>query len=376
MAGLEPAIHFRRALTASRAPGSQYRALKVLSHHPNFNTVWAKGLVMKRAKQLFLLLFLFLIGLQSGLAGEPVDRSPHKARFIAVEPGVKLEVLDWGGQGQALIFLAGLGDTAHAFDEFAPKFIETHHVLGITRRGFGASSHPTPTPVAYGADRLGDDVLAVIAALKLDHPVLVGHSIAGEELSSVANRHPEKVGGLIYLDAAYPYAFYNPKAGDLVLDSNDLRRTLEHGLRRPKLSEYRALLKTLMQHDLPQLSKDAQNMLDRVEGQPDVPSPPSDAMETGDAVILGEQKYATIRNVPMLAIFAQPHACKPYCDRADAKAQEAWVSAQVNFVAASNPAARIVRLPYADHEVFRSNELEVEREMNAFIRGLPQSRTH
>jgi pimeloyl-ACP methyl ester carboxylesterase len=37
----------------------------------------------------------------------------------------------------------------------------------------------------YRADRLGDDVLAVIEALKLDRPILVGHSVAGEELSSV-----------------------------------------------------------------------------------------------------------------------------------------------------------------------------------------------
>jgi pimeloyl-ACP methyl ester carboxylesterase len=61
---------------------------------------------------------------------------------------------------------------------------------GITRRGFGASSVPAS---GYDADRLGDDVFAVLDSLKLSKPVLAGHSMAGEELSSVASRHPERI---------------------------------------------------------------------------------------------------------------------------------------------------------------------------------------
>ncbi len=120
--------------------------------------------------------------------------------FITVENNVKLEVLDWGGSGRPLVLLAGLGNTAHIFDKFAPKFTATYHVYGITRRGFGASSSPSPSGAAtYSADRLGDDVLAVIDALKLNRPVLAGHSLGGEELSSIGSRHPGKVAGLIYL---------------------------------------------------------------------------------------------------------------------------------------------------------------------------------
>lgn len=72
---------------------------------------------------------------------------------------------------------------------------------------FGASSTPAS---GYGADRLGDDVLAVIEKLAISKPVLAGHSLGGEELSSIGSRYPEKVAGLIYLDAGYSYAFYAP----------------------------------------------------------------------------------------------------------------------------------------------------------------------
>ena len=148
-----------------------------------------------------------------------IDPSPHKAQFVTVQPGVKLEVLDWGGNGPPLIFLSGLGGTGHSFDGFAEKFIGKHHVYAVTRRGFGASSLPPLIGANYDADRLGDDVLVVIDALKIEKPVLAGHSIAGEELSSIGTRHPEKIAGLVYLDALGSYAFYNPEEPDLALDS-------------------------------------------------------------------------------------------------------------------------------------------------------------
>src|ERR1019366_2274860 len=51
--------------------------------------------------------------------------------------------LDWGGVGRPVVLLSGLGNTAHVFDEFAPKLAVGFHVYGVTRRGFGASSIPT-----------------------------------------------------------------------------------------------------------------------------------------------------------------------------------------------------------------------------------------
>lgn len=122
------------------------------------------------------------------------DPSPHEVQFVSVDKDVRLEVLDWGGSGRPIVLVPGLGNTAHVFDVFAPKLTAQYHVYGITRRGFGASSAPAS---GYEADRLGDDVLAVLDALKISRPVLAGHSLGGEELSSVGSRHPERVAGLM-----------------------------------------------------------------------------------------------------------------------------------------------------------------------------------
>jgi len=78
----------------------------------------------------------------------------------------------------------------------------------------------------YNAARLGDDVLHAIGALHLSHPILAGHSLAGEELSYIGFHHPDAVAGLIYLDAGYRYALYDQAHGQILLDTLKLRDML------------------------------------------------------------------------------------------------------------------------------------------------------
>lgn len=124
--------------------------------------------------------------------------SSHHAQFVEVDKDVRLEVLDWGGKGRPLILLAGSGHSAHLFDDVAPKLTDTAHVYGITRRGYGASSQPA---TGYDDQRLADDIFAVIDALKLQAPVVAGHSMGGGEITTLGRQHSDRLGGLIYLDA-------------------------------------------------------------------------------------------------------------------------------------------------------------------------------
>jgi len=126
------------------------------------------------------------------------DPSPHAVQFVTVDDGVRLEVLDWGGTGRNIVLLAGSGNTAHVFDDFAQKLTRSGHVYGITRRGFGASSHPES---GYGDQRLADDVLRALDVSGISKPLLVGHSMAGSEMTTLGSQHSDRVGGLVYLDA-------------------------------------------------------------------------------------------------------------------------------------------------------------------------------
>jgi non-heme chloroperoxidase len=90
---------------------------------------------------------------------------------------------------------------------------------------------------------------------------------------------------------------------------------------------------------------------------------------------MGMQKY-TDTPVPILAIYAVPHDPGPVAgtDAAARAAQDArdeeTTGAQAKAFERGLPSARVVRIPHANHYVFRSNEADVLREMNAFVGGL------
>lgn len=128
------------------------------------------------------------------------DTTHHKAGFVTVAPNVKIHYLEFGGTGAPVVLLAGLGNTAHAFDDFAPRLTDRYHVVALTRRGFGESSHPSG---GYDTPRLVEDIKQVIDRLKLGRVTLIGHSIAGEEMTLFAAKYPDRVSKLVYLDAAY-----------------------------------------------------------------------------------------------------------------------------------------------------------------------------
>lgn len=128
-----------------------------------------------------------------------IDPSPHRTGFVVVN-GVRLHYLDWGGSGRPLVFLHGLGNSAHIFDDLAPEFVDSFRVLALTWRGHGRSDSPE---AGYDVDTLTEDLRQFLDTMKIDRAILAGHSMAGEELTRFAGLHPGRVEALVYLDAAF-----------------------------------------------------------------------------------------------------------------------------------------------------------------------------
>jgi pimeloyl-ACP methyl ester carboxylesterase len=295
--------------------------------------------------------------------------------MIQVEPDVKLEVLDWGGTGRPLVLLSGLGDTAHVFDKFAPKLTGKYHVYGITRRGFGASSKPDTVTANYNVARLGDDVLAVIATLHLSHPILAGHSLAGEELSYIGFHHPGAVAGLIYLDAGYSYALYDQAHGQIMLDTLKLRDMLPQLILGKIPSDVPKSLSDILEQ-MRLLEKEIVQYQEESKLRTPPPTGPRpDLPPVMYAIFSGQESFQTI-HAPALVIFAVPHDFGPTQDhsawRAAFEAHDLQITEyQAKAFETQVPAAHVVRIPHASHYVFGSNEEDVLREMNAFISALP-----
>ncbi len=305
------------------------------------------------------------------------DPSPHVTRFVNVDKNVRLEVLDWGGSGSPIVLLAGGGDTAHVFDDFAPKLTAGHHVYGITRRGFGASGYST---TENPADRLGDDVLTVLDSLKLNRAILIGHSIAGAELSSVANSHPDRIAGLVYLDAAYSYAFDNGE-GASIKEIQKLQGPQPPPPANMDLASFHALQKYYERVNgfrFPEAE-----LRQQWEATPSGSVGKQRNMPGGPMLMTllnGPNKFTNIP-VPALVIFANPHSQGTWVDgntdpsiRTAAKAYSTALSAltekQEKAVATGVPAAHVITLPGANHYVFLSNEADSLREIRSFLASL------
>ena len=69
-----------------------------------------------------------------------LDPTLPEDRWVQVN-GLNLHYLDWGGDRtkKPLILMHGIGGHAHQFDDFAPLWAETHHVVALDARGCGDS---------------------------------------------------------------------------------------------------------------------------------------------------------------------------------------------------------------------------------------------
>lgn len=366
-----------------------------------------------------ILLFVSTVcGSQIGFAQADVgkswhDTSPHHRVMISVSQDVQLEVLDWGGSGRPLIFLSGLGNTAHIWDNFAPQFTGSHHVYAITRRGYGRSTHPSS---GFTAERLGDDVLAVMDQLKIEKPVLVGHSLGGEELSSIGTHHPDRVSGLIYLDAAYTYAFFDT-AGDYAMSLADVQQKLNALAIRPNEVELMEQTKESMkqfQENLERKLNGRKNPLPPTLGPPSAEdrasfaamlrrmtlatggTPPeseihesfqpgpngsvgalSASTDAPRKIFEAPEHFTTPIHLPILAVMGYPqskglefHADTPQ-KIAAAAAADANQARQIDAFEKGQPTAHVVRITNANHYIFISNETQVLAAMNTFLAALP-----
>lgn len=271
-------------------------------------------------------------------AGAWVDPAPHQVQFVRVDDSVQLEVLDFGGMGRPIILLAGLGNTAHVFDEFAPKLTSLGHIYAITRRGYGASSRPEE---GYDVARLGEDVLAVINTLRIEKPVLIGHSLAGQEMSYLAVQHRAQIAALIYLEAAYRYAYDVPGEFEKDFPSLPAPPSTPPAVVRPPFT-------------LP----DAESR--QARGLP----------ATSRAISAGGRQFTQI-GLPTLAIFASPHdigaaTADPVFDRFD----EAMTERQARAFERGVPGARVLRWPHASHYLFLTRQADVIKEVTTFIAAL------
>lgn len=248
---------------------------------------------------------------------------PKRDLYVQVANGVKDEVLDWDGSGRPMVLLAGQGVTARGWRAIVPGLVTKYHVYSITRRGYGNSSKPPATAENYSAERLGKDVLAILDALHIGKPILVAHSLGGEELSYIGTYAPQKASALIYLDAAYSEAYNG-------------------GVPTPA---------------------------------PPTPAPGLPTEPPIDTTIDSNPgNFTAPIELPILAIFANPHNDKPGPGQSAEliAAVNDFTTKQIEAFRKGQPNAKVIVIPNANHFVYMSNKDEVLRDIDSFVETLPK----
>lgn len=103
------------------------------------------------------------------------------------------------GEGPPLILSAGLGGSGNYWLPNVPALAVKHRVILYDHRGTGRSDRALPDTVTV--EQMGDDILALIDGLSLEPPTIIGHAAGGVAGLAAALKAPEKVGGLILVNA-------------------------------------------------------------------------------------------------------------------------------------------------------------------------------
>lgn len=86
------------------------------------------------------------------------------------------------GGDPALVLVHGITENRHMWHPLLHRLAERHLVLAVDLRGHGGSDRCDPyDPISYA-----QDVVETVAALGLERPLLVGHSLGGVVVSAYA----------------------------------------------------------------------------------------------------------------------------------------------------------------------------------------------
>lgn len=307
-----------------------------------------------------------------------MDRSSHRSDFVNVN-GICLHYLDWGGEGDVLLFLAGMGCNAHIFDNLAPRFTDKFHVMALTRRGHGESEHPE---TGYDIDTLTEDIRQFLDGLGIRKVIMAGHSMASIELSHFAALHPEKVIKLIFLDAAYDRSSETSKN---LREKNPWKNIQPPGLdvdyfideeyfaatRRAYPSFAPIWNEAMAEQSLHEITKTPEGkIIDRMTG------------EVSKAITNTLTSYvpedAKIK-VPTLAFFSMSKCLYSISDEWMTEEQKMgirdffetvetpWTRENIELFRQNVPHARIVEIPDGHHYCFIAQEELVQEEMRIFL---------
>ena len=113
--------------------------------------------------------------------------------------GIRIHYWRSGGNRPPMVMAHGSSDDGLCWTNLAKEIQDSYDIIMFDARGHGLSDPPTP---ADPADVQVEDLAALIRALKLERPVLMGHSMGSASVAQFAARYPDVPRAVILEDPA------------------------------------------------------------------------------------------------------------------------------------------------------------------------------
>lgn len=111
----------------------------------------------------------------------------------------RFHYLEWGEPGRPeILLLHGSNQSAHSFDLVSLHLADRFHVYALDQRGHGDSEWAKDSD--YSSSAMGRDAASFIETMGLDHLIVVGHSMGGQNAMRLALEHPDRVRKLVLVD--------------------------------------------------------------------------------------------------------------------------------------------------------------------------------
>jgi pimeloyl-ACP methyl ester carboxylesterase len=192
--------------------------------------------VKRWLKRIFLALVVLVLG-GIALAWTPdgdaaelrAEYGGPASRFVDLGGGLRVHVRDQGKRdGPAVMLIHGSNASLHTWEPWVERLGDRYRIVTLDMPGHGLTgAHPRAD---YSEAMWVDTIHRVAAALALPRFVIGGNSMGGELAWKYALAHPDRVRGLILIDASgAPGAF--PKklpAGYKLLQSGALKPVVKH----------------------------------------------------------------------------------------------------------------------------------------------------
>lgn len=121
------------------------------------------------------------------------------SQFVQLSTGPTVHYRDEGPRNApVIVLLHGSNADLHTWQPWVDRLKDRYRLIRIDQRGHGLTGAAVG---GYSADAFAGDVLALADALKLDRFVLAGNSMGGANAARFAMLHPERLRGLVLIDA-------------------------------------------------------------------------------------------------------------------------------------------------------------------------------